>query len=107
MARQVIIGTIGQSIQLLETERKIKFKIDRTLGIVSAVLLCHLKLVYRILANTDALDPAPHLTAPIFKPFLPLRFSNEIFEFHEIEFTNAKYKIARRDLIAKRASALP
>src|SRR6185437_2717484 len=41
-----------------------------------------------------------------FEIFFPILRSNKIFDFHLFELAHAKYKVARRDLVAKRFADL-
>ena len=106
MRREVEVGAVRQAAQFFAAERKVEFKIDRTLRIVCALPVRHFQLMHRIARDTYRTGKREDLLPPFFKCFLPLRRSNEILDLHLLQLPHAENKITRGYFIPERLADL-
>src|SRR5262249_1417218 len=113
MLLEIEVGTVGDAHQLAPADGEVVLDVDGALGVVR-------ELVRLVLAKTEigvlqAVPPEPReaVLDPAIVPVLVggpavdgvVRI-DEVLDLHLLELTSAKDEVARRDLVAERASRL-
>src|ERR1700724_1850764 len=101
MLVEIVIGSIGDSLQLLDAEWELKFDIVRSFRIVGALLRWDFMDMKRLGGYPDVPIETESFLEPILQQLQAVFRPAEIFEFHLLELAGSKGEIARIDFVAE------
>ncbi len=104
MHRQVVVGAVGDALQLGElaaAEVEAVLDVHRALGVVGQLLLGVLEEAHVLGAQAEVDVPVPALLEPVLVPGLVLARLDEELHLHLLELAGAEDEVAGRDLVAE------
>ena len=107
MPSKVVVGAVGNALQLPPSPGKEILDLEGARGVVRQLLFFQLARSDLVLAHTKDLGPPVHaLVAPVLQPLAVTAGFDEELELHLLKLTQPEDEVARRDLVAKRLANL-
>src|SRR3982751_1863963 len=99
MLREIVVGSISNSLQLLSSEGKVVFDVVSSFRIKGALFIGNGQDVKLRTRDTNALVKFQALFAPVLQQLSPLLRPTEVFELHLFKFAGSKGEIARINFV--------
>ena len=103
---EVVVGAVGDALELLRAERKGIEKVVGALGVEGAVFFRDIEDGDFAPGDADGFVPGKAVGQPLIEPFLPFCRGDEEFNLHLLEFTGSEGEVAGVDFIAERLADL-